>query len=352
VHDDATLLLWTGGYSAAMGGTANGVGLLSWDGAALAFTGTAVPTPSPSFLTHDEGVLVAVDEGTGRVRTFSVGDAGALTPLGPVDGVETGANPCHIAAHRVGDHGLLLAANYGDGTLDVIDRDADGAARSRIDTFAGEGSGPRPQQDGPHAHSTLAVPSAEAASAAHALLSADLGADVVHVHALTASGLERRSSRALPAGIGPRDLLSLGGRIILLGEFGNAIFELALTPPAPDGVLSIVTEGTLVVDPVDGDKAAGLAASADGRFLYAGLRGSNRVAVVDAASLEPIASVDCGGDWPRHLAVVGDVLFVANQRSSTVAAFSLDVATGIPSFLADAHVPTPTVLLPVPTARP
>lgn len=344
------VLLWCGGYSAAMGGTANGIGLIAWDGTALVFEGTAAPTLSPSYLAVDADVVVAVDEATGRVRTFVAEAGGALSPLGPVDGVETsGDNPCHVTAQRVEDARLLIAANYGDGSLDVFDRDDDGAVRDRVASLAGEGSGPRPEQDGPHAHSTLVVVGADGGCA---LLSADLGADAVHVHSLSGRGVERRSSLALPAGSGPRDLIVLDGRVLLLGEIGGEVFELSLDPVSPEGTLAIVSSGAIVSDPVEGDQAAGLAAGADGRFLYVGLRGSNRVAVMDAATLAPLASVPCGGDWPRHLAIVGDTLFVANQRSASVSVFVIDSATGMLSFMAETPVPTPTFLLPVPAARP
>ena len=69
------------------------------------------------------------------------------------------------------------------------------------------------------------------------------------------------------------------------------------------------------------DQASGVGLSADGRYLYAGIRGANRVAIIE---LEPdgaiaVGSVESGGDWPRHLVVDGAFVHVANQRSSTVA---------------------------------
>src|SRR5690606_20638575 len=172
-------------------------------------------------------------------------------------------------------------------------------------------------------------------------------ADTVHVLALSAGSLERRSSLAFPPGTGPRDLAWVDGRLLLLGEFGGEVFELDLSPRGANGVLSIVASGALVADPVPGDQAAGLVAGPHGRFLYVGLRGSNRVAVMDAASLAPIASVSCGGAWPRRLAVVGDTLFVSNQRSGSVSAFALDAASGLPRLLDTGAVPTPTFLMPV-----
>jgi 6-phosphogluconolactonase (cycloisomerase 2 family) len=54
------------------------------------------------------------------------------------------------------------------------------------------------------------------------------------------------------------------------------------------------------------------------------------VFAVDGVELRPLADVACGGHWPRHLAIVGQYLYVANQRSHQVTCFRLDVDTGTP----------------------
>ncbi|WP_310889625.1 lactonase family protein [Clavibacter capsici] len=99
------------------------------------------------------------------------------------------------------------------------------------------------------------------------------------------------------------------------------------------------------------DSAAEVQVSADGRLAYVGLRGSERIAVVgigEDGALAPVAAFDCGGAVPRHHALLGDRLHVANQGSGTVASFRLDPATGLPvgapTIIA---VPSPTYLLPV-----
>jgi 6-phosphogluconolactonase (cycloisomerase 2 family) len=83
-----------------------------------------------------------------------------------------------------------------------------------------------------------------------------------------------------------------------------------------------------------GDAAAELAFSRDGRFVYAGLRGSNTIAVVevrgDGAQLRPVALVDAGVEGPRHHVVVRDTLLVAGQHSDEIAALTLNERTGVP----------------------
>lgn len=318
---------WCGGYTASMGGDAQGIALLSGESAGgLEFRGLAAAVSSPSYLLRHGGGVVAADEANGRVVFFAL-EGGELVERGSRS--TTGPNPCHLSV----DDGLLFASNYGDGSIDVFAIAADGAIEGPLQTLAAAGSGPLPQQDGPHAHCTLPLPGGT-------VLSADLGTDRVHLHSRHGEELRRIASIELPAGTGPRDLLRLGSRTLLLGEFGSRIFEI--------GADAVAGSGELVADPVEGDQAAGLAVSDDGRFLYAGLRGSDRIAVVDAVTLEPVAAVSCGGHWPRHLVVRGGLLLVANQLSGTVSRFAIDARSGIPSPLgAPILVPSPTFLLPL-----
>ncbi len=322
-----------GGYTTTMGGDALGIGLLRWrhDGAGLEVLDTT-PTSSPSFLAAGfNGVLYATDE-AGRIEAFRPGPRLTLQPLGGQP--TSGGFPCHVSVTR----DRLFVSNYLDGSIDVFSLTVDGRVDLLIQTLPSEGSGPNPVQQGPHAHSTLLRGST--------LLSADLGADRVHVHALMHGQLVRTASVALPPGTGPRDLIALAGRTILLGELDGGLIAL-------DERGRITATGSVSNDWLEGDHAAGFAIDTAGRFGYTGLRGSNRIAVFRAADLSPVATVSSGGDWPRHLCVInagdtGDVLLVANQLSSTVAAFGLDPNTGIPFPLGSpVNVASPTFLLPV-----
>jgi 6-phosphogluconolactonase (cycloisomerase 2 family) len=87
--------------------------------------------------------------------------------------------------------------------------------------------------------------------------------------------------------------------------------------------------------PASADKAnfpSELAAGRDGRFVYVANRGPDTVSVFawapEGGTL--IAEVVTGGQWPRHLALLGDHLYVANERSQNVTVFRIDPDTGIP----------------------
>ena len=327
--------LWVGSYTPTMGGAGAGIGLLRVRAAddALEFLGTVAETSSPSFVSPsvDGRVLYSADE-AGRVEAFRRGPDHTLKALGGQP--TSGGFPCHLSV--TSDH--LYACNYGDGSIDVFPLDHEGRIGPARQRLASRGSGPNPAQDGPHAHSTLVI--------GDTVLSADLGTDRVHAHSADGGTLARTASAILPPGTGPRDLRVHGDRVILLGELSGGVFAL-------DGTGAVVASGRLVESWVDGDHAAGLAVDSTGTFLYSGLRGSNRIAVVRLSDLSAVADVPCEGDWPRHLCILpgadeDDLLLVANQLSSSIAGFRIDRATGIPRPSGSpVRVASPTFLQPV-----
>jgi 6-phosphogluconolactonase len=326
--------LWVGSYTRSMGGSGEGIGaVLESDDGSIGFAGVAAQVSSPSFLANGivPGVIYATDEANGRVEAFRRSTETTLEALGGQGTTgAAGASPCHISVTA----DRLYVANYTSGAVDVFPVLGDGRIGQLETSFAGTGSGPHPAQGGPHAHGTLVL--------GDTVLSADLGSDQVHVHRWVDGELTRVSSASMPPGTGPRDfVVAPDGRIFVLGELSGAILEID-----DDG--RVLRSGQAVASPVDGDHLAALAIDADGRFLYTGLRGSNRIAVVDSRTLTPVADLPCGGDWPRHLVLSGEFLHVANERSSTVSSFRIDRATGIPeAFGLPVSVPTPTYLLPV-----
>jgi 6-phosphogluconolactonase len=320
---------YVGAYTADMGGTATGIAALGRlpDGS-LENLGIAVVADSPSYLAASGDLVYAAAEATGRIEAFRRDGELALEPVTSAD--SGGVAPCHVA--RYGD--TVVAACYVDGTLGVLAAEPL-ALTQRVEAF---GAGPHPAQDGPHAHATFAVDD-------DTILSADLGSDRVHVHRLANGHLTRTGSLDLPPGTGPRDFLRLpSGLLLVLGELSLEVLVLRFN----DGELSIVSSAALDGSE-PGDHASALSLGPGGRFAYAGLRGSNRIAIlaVDGESVTAAGSVDAGGDWPRHHVVDGDVMHVAHERSSTVASFRLGT-DGVPALIAPAvAVASPIFLLAV-----
>ena len=86
----------------------------------------------------------------------------------------------------------------------------------------------------------------------------------------------------------------------------------------------------------------------DGRFIYVANRGPNTISTFawDGERAVPVAEVPTGGDWPRHMTLLGDHLYVANQLSHSVTTFRIDHETGVPEAEGEATAEaSPTCLL-------
>jgi 6-phosphogluconolactonase len=326
--------IWVGGYTSDQNGMAEGIVRLgvAADGL-LENHGVVVATDSPSYLTRSGDMIYAAGEGGQSVSAFRIhGDE--LLFSGTRDAA--GELPCSLAV--LGERAVLVAACYGDGTVDVHPLAADGTILKTSQSLRAEGRGPRPEQNRAHAHDCLPVDEST-------VLTADLGTDEVQVHSFDGELLTRIAAVALPAGSGPRDLvLHPSGRVWVLAELSCEVFVLRR-----DSDFEFTVESRVALPGAQaGDHASALSLSADGRFAYVGLRGSDQVAVLavgaNGAALTAVTSVDCGGGWPRHLVVDGPYLRVANQLTNSVATFRIG-EDGIPVPASSLPVPSPTYLL-------
>jgi 6-phosphogluconolactonase (cycloisomerase 2 family) len=314
-----------------MSGMGEGITLLkvAEDGT-LVDHGLAIAADSPSYLTRAGDMIYAVGEAGPSVSAFRIqGDE--LRFNGTQDAA--GPQPCAVAV--LGSRRLLVAACYGNGTIDVHPLSPEGAIQKTGQSLRGEGKGSRINQDGPHAHAVLQVSEA-------VVLTADLGTDSVYIHSFDGELLTRTGTVSLPTGSGPRDLLlHPSGAVWVLTEFSHEIFVL-------DGDDFSIVDSIALPGAEENDNSAAMALSADGRFGYAGLRGSDTVSVFsvsdDGRTLAPVGSVGCGGGWPRHLVIDGQWLRVANQLTNSVVTFSVG-ADGIPVKHSQLFVPSPTYLL-------
>ncbi|MFG3496767.1 lactonase family protein [Streptomyces sp. NPDC047886] len=289
------------------------------------------PFANPSCLTlaPDTGVLYAVSESErGAAGAFRPG-ADGLTPLGPP--VAVGASgPTHLslAGRR------LLTANYASGSVSSLAVAADGGLSGPPAVLTHRGSGPdADRQEGPHAHQVLPDPGGRW------VLSVDLGTDSVRVCALDqATGeLRAHSDTVLRAGSGPRHLaFHPGGDVVyVLHELEPQLTVCRWDPVS--GSLDALSEVPVGLDDVpEGVRPCPsvVAVSADGRFAWAAVRGTNTLvtfSLADGAEKpRPADTVDCGGIWPRDLVPdpSGRRMYVANEWSGDVTWFSVDRASG------------------------
>lgn len=335
-----------GGYTAEMGGRAEGIRAARRDRRSGELTplGTVAVTPSPSFLVRHPTlpVLYAVNEGAdGRVSAFRTEPDGDLALLAV--GETGGAEPCHLAVVPDGRH--LVVANYGGGSVAVFPLDGAGVPGARSDLVRHEGHGADPQRQ-EKAHCHMVSPDPDGGP----LLAVDLGTDSIYRYDLDATSgrLVPRAPRVrTPAGTGPRHLARHpdGRRCWLVGELDGTVTGYELTP---DGALHQRAR-------VDASGRVGhvqpseIALGPDGRFLYVGNRGVGTVAVFAVSGERPelVAEVDTGGEWPRHFALADGHLYVADERADMIRVFRVDPDTGVPEPVGEpVPVASPTCVRP------
>ncbi|KAF2414725.1 3-carboxymuconate cyclase [Microbacterium sp. B35-04] len=393
-----------GGYTADMDGRGSGIGMLlagapddASAGGALAFAGDVATTDSPSWLAPHPGsgsvtkghVVYAALEKRRQVQAFRrTGDA-TFVPLGAP--VAAGEAVCHVAVSP--DGRVLIASCWGDGRVVRMDLDAAGrpsspvlapaavdpygpdaasapasagdidlvaAARALREAAGAEYAHLVPDHDGADKAEADADADADATrpSRAHQAVflpgglvaTTDLGYDVVRFWRDGGDRLRPMQQVTLPKGSGPRHMVwHPSGHLYVVTELSCELFVLA---PSIDGTWRLVGGTPLGAGTLPGDSAAELALARDSQFVYAGVRGSNTLAALRVRGagdeVAPVALVDAGVDWPRHHAVVRDILLVAGQLSDEVASLTLDTRTGVPGRVRHrTDAPSPTCLLPL-----
>ncbi|SDT68781.1 lactonase family protein [Actinoplanes derwentensis] len=336
--------VFVGCYTGDKGGEGDGITLIRRDPGTgdLTRLGLVARTPSPSFLVQHPTlpVLYAVNElEQGTVSAFAVAPDHSLTPL--VTHPTGGSDPCHLAVTADGRH--LVVANYASGSVSVHPLDAEGVPGERSDLLTLAGSGPDTErQSSPHAHQV--VPDRNGSD----VLISDLGSDRVWRSRLDpVSGRLGAPEPAVAAkpGTGPRHLVrSVDGALLLVGELTGA-----LSWYRPAGGPTLEAHGETATSTLPGPVyPSEITMGRDGRFVYVANRGPDTVSVFawDGDSATLIAEVPAGGVWPRHMILLGDHLYVTNQRSHNVTIFRIDPETGIPGLQGEpTDEPTPTCLL-------
>ncbi|NBE50260.1 lactonase family protein [Streptomyces boluensis] len=298
---------------------------------ALTPLGATDAVTDPSYLALAPGgeILYAVSEtDDGAVAALSVrGDVPELlAPSAPVHG----SGPTHLALVA----GQVLTANYGSGSVSCLPLGADAAPRAGH-VLQHRGAGPDPdRQDGPHAHQVLAAPGGGW------ILTVDLGTDTVAVCALLDGTLDVRREVALRPGSGPRHLAFHpdGDTVYVLNELAPTLTVCHWDPV--EGVLTPGAEVPVLPAEPSGDAyPSEVVVAPDGRFVWTATRGQDVISVLAVTpeadggpGVRLVTTVDCGGHWPRDLALhpSGRFLYAANERSGDVTWFDIDPDTGIP----------------------
>jgi 6-phosphogluconolactonase len=315
--------LLVGGYSGDKG-QGSGIAVVE-DGQVVA----TVPAESPSWIARHPSlpVLYAVEEtDEGRVHAWRLDDGRPAEELGSGD--TGGSEPAHLAVDTTGK--FLITANYSGGSISVHRLGPDGSIGERTDLVRHDRHGDHPRQAGAHPHMISAVDDG--------VLVIDLGGDAIYQYRLRDDGtLEQTRIIAAPPGSGPRHAIRIGDRYYVTAELSGELLVYET-----GGQLA----GVVPASAADGPNQPSELTGTDS-FVYVANRGPNSVTVfaLDADLPRYVTEVRTG-DWPRHIALDGDTLYVANERSHDVMAMTIDPGTGVPALARTIEVPSPTVVLP------
>jgi 6-phosphogluconolactonase len=338
-QQERKFVLYVGTYTSGPSAKSEGIYGYHMDATGALTRFTSIMSVNPSFLTVDRSkrFLYAVNEVSDYLGKPS--GAASAYKIDPVthnlrllnEQATQGADPCYLSVDS--RKRTLLVANYTGGSVSVFPVRSDGTLGMVAQVQQDEGSGPKEQQKGPHAHCVIFD-----AFERHALV-ADLGIDKVMIYRF-----DRTTGRLSPAkqpfaelkpGAGPRHLSFHPS-----GKFLYVINELDSTMTAfgyneREGTLTMIeTVSTLPSDFTGISYCADVHVSSSGKFLYGSNRGHNSIVVfaIDqlTGKLTLVEHVSTEGNWPRNFTIdpSGGFLLVANQRSDNVVVFSLDANTG------------------------
>lgn len=278
----------------------------------------------------------------GSVSAFAINRAdGQLKLLNTVN--SGGAGPTHVSIHPSGR--FVLVANYFGGSVAVLPILPDGSLGAASDikkdagtigpkkaTNAPPGSFAFSGHDQPHAHMIEADPSGRF------VLHADLGLDQIFIWKFDdRAGVLTPNDPpaiALPPGDGPRHFaFHPNGRWFYSIQEEGSTLTLFDYDSAKGRLTTRQTISSLPPGFAGSNFTSEIMVSADGRFVYAGNRLHDSIAIFsigENGTLTFITEEWTRGDYPRSFNVEpgGNFLYSCNQRADHIAAFRVDRKTG------------------------
>ncbi len=295
-------------------------------------------------ISKDNQFLYAVmkDGEKGGVASFSINNkSGELTPINKQ--VLAGSSPCHVSLDS--NRKYLFSTNYHKGTVESYLLDpATGSITPPVSMMKHEGSGPDPRQEKPHTHFAGVTPDEKYVAVS------ELGTDCLITYQIGIDGSLTEVSRLpLKGGSGPRHLTFHPNKNLayIMTEFSSEVIVLNYHPENGH-----FTEkqyiSTLPDDFKENNQGSAIHISSDGRFVYAGNRGHNSIALFsvneETGELSLIDRISTEGDWPRDFSLDPTEKFIvaSNQESNNLVVYARDTETGKLTLLqSDLTVPNP-----------
>ena len=314
-------------------------------------TGLVAKIENPSFLakSNDNKYVISVSEigdNTwlgGTISSFKIQES----KLNLINSVSSGGSfPCFIS---INSSGIVLVANYGSGTIALLELNSKGILAGPLDIQQHTGKSTGPGQNAPHAHYSLFEPEGKS------IISIDLG-----TNELWFSKIDSKTNTLKPSipekltmdnGAGPRHMTFHNNQ-----KWAYVINELTSTVTQVIKSKSGVYEKGVSISTIplgyEGENfCADIHLSNDGKFLYASNRGHNSIAIykvdqtngqLTLTTFEPTL-----GDWPRNFSLTPDnkFLLVANQKSNSIISFKRNKTDGSLRYIDSIAAPSPVCLL-------
>ncbi|MDQ8198001.1 lactonase family protein [Pelagicoccus enzymogenes] len=241
-----------------------------------------------------------------------------------------GKLPLHLDLRPQGN--ALVVANYQTPTVSSVQVHSDGSltASNRPQILAGSSIHPQRQAHS-FPHSISFHPSGTLAYAC------DRGSDRIYSYRYTEEGLVPTDPPYLSVrpGSGPRHMAFHPDekRAYVVNEIGGSVTTFSI-----DATTGSISEGPsypLVPGTFHGENySAEIALHPNSNYLYATNRGHDSISVFrvgNAAALEPIQNIPCGGQHPRYFAIdpTGKWLLCSNRHTDSVSIFSIDRVSGL-----------------------
>ena len=303
--------------------------------AALTSIGLVAETPNPSFLTASANgkFVYAVNE----VQNFAGAPGGSVTGFAVDAGTSKltelnvqatrGASPCHLVLDKTGR--FLAVANYSGGNYSLFPVSSDGRLQPAVSVVMGQPIEASPAKALGHMVGFDADNKY--------LITADKGLNQMLVFTFDVrSGkvaLNNTPPVMLPPGSGPRHYAfhPSGKWLFTISEQGATITTFEWSPKT--GTLTARSSVPTRPAEVKSGSTAEIAVHRSGRFVYGSNRGHDSIAVFGVGADGALTLVEyepTRGQTPRNFALdpSGHWLIAGNQRSDTLAVFSIDQKTG------------------------
>jgi len=289
--------------------------------------GLAARVHNPTYLTISESkeyvYTVAQEGGQGGVNAYKIHpETYALEKTSSQ--LEEGAPPCYVESAD----DILTAANYHKGSVGMFHVGETGEiAEGSFVTH--DGNGPHERQEKSHLHYAGFSPCKSY------IFACDLGGDEVITYKPTEKGLEHVATLNLKEASGPRHLTfhPNGDYAFLINELSSEITVLAYD--TGKGTFTVKQYIKTIPETfTETNDASAIKITSDGRFLYAGNRGHNSIAVFEVnqetMQLTFVEYAASGGKWPRDFAIdpSESYVVVSNQHTGNVVLFTRDKTSG------------------------